>query len=120
MQTDSTDTSLQQSTEPVRYSRGGRTELPVDPNYARLMAMITALAAELSVTRERLDTCERLAQRAGVFTTADVERFEPDTQAMSDRARLRGHLLETVFRPLEQELDLALANLGRDAAAETK
>jgi hypothetical protein len=119
MQIDSSNAGPQQSTEPVRYSRGGRTELPVDANYARIMAMITALAAELSVTRERLDTCERLAERAGVFTTADVERFEPDTQAMSDRARLRGHLLETVFRPLEQELDLALANLGRDAAAET-
>jgi hypothetical protein len=92
----------------------------VDPNYARLMAMITALAAELSVTRERLDTCERLAERAGIFTMADVERFEPDVQAMSDRARLRGHLLETVFRALEQELDLALANLEQHAAAEGK
>lgn len=120
MKIDRSDSGPPQSTEPLRYSRGGRTELPVDPNYARLMAMITALAAELSVTRERLDTCERLAERAGVFTTADVEWFEPDAQAMSARARLRGHLLQTVFRPLEQELDLALANLGRESAAKTK
>jgi hypothetical protein len=77
----------------------------VDGDYARLIAMVTALAAELCVARERLDTYERLSERAGVFTRADVEQFEPDAAALSERATLRSHLLETVFRVLEQDLD---------------
>jgi hypothetical protein len=80
----------------------------VDGDYARLIAMVTALAAELSVVRERLDTYERLSERAGVFTQADVEKFEPDAAALSERANLRSHVLQTVFRVLEQDLDRAL------------
>jgi hypothetical protein len=105
-----------QHAEPPRNSRGGRTTLPVDGDYARLIAMVTALTAELSVVRERLDTYERLAERAGVFTKADVEQFEPDTAALSERANLRSHLLETVFRVIEQDLDRALE--PRDAGRE--
>jgi len=90
--------------------------LPVDGDYARLIAMVTALTAELSAARERLDTFERLAERAGVFARMDVEQFQPDSEALAERANLRSHLLETVFRVIEQDLDRALE--PRDAGRE--
>lgn len=73
----------------------------------QLMGMVTALAAQLAVTRERLDTVERLAEAAGLFGPADVDAFVPDADAARQRDTIRQNLIARIFRPI------------RDAAART-
>jgi hypothetical protein len=73
----------------------------------QLVAMVTALAAQLAVTRERLDTVERLAEAAGLFGPDAVERFVPDDRARQQRDAIRQTLIARIFRPI------------RDAAART-
>lgn len=72
-----------------------------------LIGMVTALAAQLAVTRERLDTVERLAEAAGLFGPDAVDRFVPDDGAQQQRDAIRQTLIARIFRPI------------RDAAART-
>lgn len=78
----------------------------------RLLAMVTALTAELAITRERLDTVERLLEGAGVVTQTDVENFTTDEAQFSQRQGLRRRLIAKVFRPLrastERDVDRVL------------
>jgi len=73
----------------------------------QLIGMVTALAAQLAVTRERLDTVERLAEAAGLFGPDAVDRYVPDERAQGARDAIRQTLIARIFRPI------------RDAAART-
>jgi hypothetical protein len=73
----------------------------------QLIGMVTALAAQLAVTRERLDTVERLAEAAALFGPDQVDRFVPDAAATQQRDTIRQTLIARIFRPI------------RDAAART-
>jgi len=70
------------------------------PEEDRLLAMVAALASELAVVRERLDTVERLAEAAGVLARASIENFVPDAAASTERDTLRRRLIDRIFRPL--------------------
>jgi hypothetical protein len=62
--------------------------------------MVTELTGQLSITRERLDTLERLVDKAGVVNRADIESFQADTDAAEERQGIRYRLIARVFRPL--------------------
>ena len=64
-----------------------------------------ALAGEVSVLRERLDTVERLAAANGLFTQHDIEAYHPDEDVMAERERWRTEYLERVLRVVHQELE---------------
>ena len=80
--------------------------------------MVTALTAELSITRERLDTLERLVESAGVVTRQEVETFAPPEQAAEERESIRRRIIAKVFRPLREagERDLARARQNDSTA----
>lgn len=73
------------------------------PGEERLLAMVTALTSELAVTRERLDTLERLCETAGVFPRAAIEEFRPDSAQAGERDSLRRRLIARIFRPLRDD-----------------
>lgn len=73
------------------------------PGEARLMAMVAALTSELAVTRERLDTVERLAEAAGLFTREAIENFAPAQEQTKERDGLRRRIIDRVFRPLRED-----------------
>jgi hypothetical protein len=66
----------------------------------RTMAMLAAMAAELAVTRERLDTVERLLETKGALAQADIETYQPDTPATAARDSIRKRLIARIFKPL--------------------
>lgn len=70
------------------------------PGEERLLAVATALASELAVTRERLDTLERLCQAAGIIGPDAIEQFTPDAAQAKERDDLRKGVVSRVFRPL--------------------
>jgi len=65
-----------------------------------MLAMIAALASELAVTRERLDTVERLAEASGAIDRAAIESFTPDAAQSAERDGIRRRLIARLFGPL--------------------
>ena len=87
-----------------------------DPGDAQLMEIIVALTSEVATLRERLDTHERLAERAGGFTPAQVDAYEPEPAAVAVRDRLRQGLIRRVFKALQDraEREAKAARAGRE------
>ncbi|WP_299592269.1 hypothetical protein [uncultured Microbulbifer sp.] len=69
----------------------------------RLMSILLAVAGELAVTRERLDTMERLLEQKGLLSTSDIETFEPDSEASEARALLHQEYIARILRIVQQE-----------------
>jgi AmiR/NasT family two-component response regulator len=67
--------------------------------------MVAALAGELAVTRERLDTVERLAQAAGLFGPPEVEAFAADNEQAQARDAIRQGIIAHVFAPLKTDTE---------------
>jgi hypothetical protein len=88
--------------EPPRRTKGHRPYYFDDPAIDQLYAAFLALAAELSVACERLDTVERLLERRGGPSRADIESFRPDEAAAGERAAKRAALVERLMRPFRE------------------
>jgi hypothetical protein len=73
----------------------------------RLLAMVTGLACELAVTRERLDTLERLLQANGVVVRAAIDGFVADDAAAGERDALRQQVIDAVLRPIRHAAERA-------------
>ncbi len=87
-----------------------------DPEVGRLSAMVMALLGELVITRERLDTVERLLQAANVLRQSDVEAYDPTGQATAEREQLRKRQIGKVLRPLQIDIEKAVANVQQKVA----
>ena len=85
-----------------RDPKGRRAQFYDDPAIDQLWAIVLALAAEVSVAFDRIDTLERLLERAGTLGRDDVERFVPDEAAAAERNRRREELIQRVFQVLSQ------------------
>ncbi len=89
----------------VRTAKGRRPCFFDDPNIDKLLAMIMALAGEVSVIRERVDTHERLARESTWATHEAIEDYEPDEVAEAFRAQWRRDYIARVLRIVQVELD---------------
>jgi hypothetical protein len=97
----------------IQYVQSGRPKFLTTPVQDDLLQMITALLGEVVVLRERLDTLERLLERAGSVTRAEIEAFAPTADADTERQVLRDGALARVFSVLNEEL----ARLRHEASA---
>ena len=86
-------------------AKGKRPQYGADPMSDHLVAMIAALATELSVTRERADTLERLLTSKGVITPEEIEGFEPDKGAARERQQASLALATRLLRSMIQETE---------------
>ncbi len=102
--------------EIVRVATPRRAIPNEDPEVSRLSAMVLALLGELTITRERLDTVERLLEQAGTLRRSDIEGFEPRGQAVAEREQLRKRQIGKVMRPLRIDLEKAVAKAEQKAA----
>jgi hypothetical protein len=71
----------------------------------RMMMIITALAAEVSALRDRLDTHEALGERRRFATRKSVDQYRLTAQRQADRESQRQQLLARVYRILMEDLD---------------
>ncbi len=90
--------------ERVWVAKGKQPQFHDDRAIDQLMAMVTALTAEVSILRDRLDTHERIAETRKLFSTSDVDHFVPDGPMMAARSKQRQRLLRKVFRVLKEDL----------------
>lgn len=76
-----------------------------DPAIDQLHSALLALAAELSVAYDRIDTLERMLERKGALSRTDIDRFEPDEAALQERAARREALVARLLRPFRDYRD---------------
>jgi hypothetical protein len=91
--------------DPALKAKGRRPYFHDDPAVDKVLAVAMALAAELSVTRERLDTVERLLAEKGLLSAAEIDAWRPDDAAKQERAVLRSDFVRRVLRIVQQDLD---------------
>jgi hypothetical protein len=87
----------------ARAAKGRKPQYFADPATDKLLSMVLALTQELSVARDRIDTLERLLDRAGVLAAQTVEDYLPTAEEAAARATLRAGMIRRVFRAAEQE-----------------
>lgn len=90
---------------PRMKAKGRRPYFFDDPAVDKLLAIVLALMGELSVTRERLDTVERILAGKGQLSEAEIDAFRPDDAAKNARTTMRNEYVARVLRILANELE---------------
>lgn len=85
--------------------RGARPWFHDDPAVERVLAITMALAGEVAVLRERLDTVERLLTGRGCFDRAEIETYTPDGPAEIERQRWHAEYVARILRVVQQEME---------------
>jgi hypothetical protein len=85
--------------------RGKRPAYFEDPAIDRLLSILMAVAGELAVTRERLDTVERLLEQKGLLDRAAIEAFRPDRAAGYERGLLQRDYVARILRGVQQDME---------------
>jgi|APSaa5957512535_1039671.scaffolds.fasta_scaffold102550_2 chemotaxis protein histidine kinase CheA len=88
-----------------RAAKGKRPQYFEDPAVDKLHLMVMALIEELSVTRDRLDTVERLIEKHGLFQVQEIEDFFPDLKADGERMGRRIAYIRRVMKGITDELE---------------
>jgi hypothetical protein len=89
----------------ARVARGKRPQYFSDPAIDKLLSMTLTLMEELSVTRDRLDTVERLLESRRVLERGKIESFAPDARATAERGARRTAYVDRVLRAAQAELE---------------
>ena len=88
-----------------RAAKGKRPQYFDDPAVDKLHLMVMALIEELSVTRDRLDTVERLIEKHGLFHVEEIENYFPDLKADGERSGRRIAYIRRVMKGITDELE---------------
>ena len=100
-------------TEPVtlqKHAKGSRPQFFSDPAVDKLLAMVMALAGEVSVLRDRNDTWERLAEAKGLIERSEIEAYRPSKQVLAERDAWREEFLSQVLRIVDVDADMMSRN----------
>jgi len=97
---------------------GKRPHFFADADVDRLLSIVWAMAGELAVTRERLDTVERLLAAREVLDRAQIDAYRPDEAAAEERGRWQIEYIARLLRVLQQEVDAMRRESSRTARAD--
>lgn len=98
-----------------RSIRGRRPQFFDDRAVDQLHGMVMAMAAEMAVLYERVDTMERVAAAKGVMLREELEKFRPDPAVQAAREEWRQQFLKRMFYLYREEVD---DRLGRENDAQ--
>lgn len=85
--------------------KGKRPYFLKDPDVERVLAVTMAIAQELAVMRERMDTIERLLEANGTITQSDIENYTPPKTAAEERGAWTQEYLARILRIYQQEIE---------------
>lgn len=97
---------------------GKRPHFFGDADIDRLLAIVWAMAGELAVTRERLDTVERLLAQRALLERDAIEQYRPDPQAANERGQMQIEYIARLLRVLQQEVEEMQRGAAPDSAAD--
>ncbi len=89
----------------VIIAKGKRPVYLENPQIDKLLAIVMALTAEVSVLHERLDTIERLLEVKGILSPAEIEAYQPDAKIIQEREQWRAEYIARVLRVVQEELE---------------
>jgi hypothetical protein len=90
-----------------RVPKGRRPQYFSDPAIDKILWATLTLAQELSVTRDRLDTVERLLAEARVLKAGAVDRYVPSPAVEAAREVARQAYVARMLRAVEADADEA-------------
>jgi hypothetical protein len=82
----------------------------------RVLNITLALAQELSVTRERLDTLERLLQAKGLLSRDEFDAYFPSKVVAEERSQATQAFLARIFRVIQQENEALQENTDQQVS----
>ncbi len=83
----------------------GKRSYSITPEVERVLAITMAVAAELAVVRQRLDTLERLCAQKHLVSENEMENFVPDEQAHAERGLWNQEYVARILRIVQQEIE---------------
>jgi hypothetical protein len=90
-------------------SKGARPYFFNDKESEKVLNVAMAVATEVAVIRERIDTLERLLENSGVINRQDIEDFVPTAEQEQERQLWHARYAARILRIMQQEMD-AIAN----------
>ncbi len=96
-----------------RVPKGARPVFLDGADSERLLSMLLALAAEVSVLSDEVDTLRELLASAAVLAPDAVEHHAPSTAAAERRATRRRALIRRMLRIVLEDLDGPAADRRR-------
>jgi hypothetical protein len=90
-------------------SKGGRPYFFNSAETERVLNIAMAIATEVAVMHERMDTIERLLESKGLLNRAEIESFVPSDEQAEERQLWHARYAARIMRIVQQELD-AVAN----------
>jgi hypothetical protein len=93
--------------KPVKLPRTAKGKKPIyfDSVTDKLLSMVLTLMGELSVTRDRLDTLERLIEKHKLFKQDDIEGYELSDEVNAIRTERRAAYIARVLKSVQDELE---------------
>ncbi len=88
-----------------RTIRGRRPQFFDDRGIDQLHGMVMAMATEMAVLYERIDTMERVAAQKGIMLRDELAGYVPDEAAQAEREAWRQRLLERMFYLYRKDID---------------
>ena len=85
-----------------RKAKGIRPYFLADQQTEQLLNITMALAQELAVTRERMDTIERLLEAGNGVTREAIENYKPDAAAAEQRQVWHQEFIARILRIVQQ------------------
>jgi hypothetical protein len=96
----------------------GKRPYFMTPEVERVMAIAMSIAQELAVARMRIDTLERILERKGIMSRADIEAFQPTPEDATERGLWMQEYIARVLRIVQQEAEQIAAAPNTDLASE--
>ena len=90
-------------------AKGARPYFFDDPAVERVLSITMAVATEVAVLRERMDTIERLMETGIPVTKAAIDAYKPTDDAGRERQEWHAAYVARILRIVQQELQ-ALEN----------
>lgn len=81
-----------------RSTKGRRPHFFDDPALDQMMTFFFELMTEVAVTRERLDTIERLLDTRGTVSREEIEAYRADPAVEAERVAWRNAYFQRVMR----------------------
>ena len=96
---------MDEAPEVKRRAKGARPYFFDDPAVDKLLAIVMALAGEVSVLRDRLDTLTQIAAKKDLLKPEELDAFVPDASLRAERDAWRDDFLNRILRIVRVELE---------------
>jgi hypothetical protein len=86
-------------------AKGKRPYFLEKPEVERVLNITMAVAMEVGVLHERLDTIERLLEKKGLLARTEIDAFVPTNDEVIERQLWHARYVARVLRIVQQELE---------------